>query len=276
MKSSLCNKRYVHPIINRYNDIDLSLYLFIKKDRILFSLCSLQDKILVAYGDYTLPSLDLGFEKALQEIKSEEDLFKFSYLSTTFSVLDSNYTLVPSSLLQNSNLEDYFNLIHGVHPQERIKADSNEDISIISSYLNSYDTILPNFFSNPEYIGFHSILLKYFYKIQQSNKRFSSILFLWGSETSFDLCIFHQKELVLFNNYPAKNTEEKLYYFLYACNQLKLDLGDAKLYLGGKSLGDKSIYENHIYKLSPLLASPSFTPTEDGANYFFLDQSFLI
>jgi hypothetical protein len=64
--------------------------------------------------------------------------------------------------------------------------------------------------------------------------------------THFEIIIFKEKKLLLFNSYKQETTEDFMYYLMASCEQLKINTAELKLILYGEIEKNSAIY--HILK----------------------------
>jgi hypothetical protein len=183
-------------------------------------------------------------------VLDKDDLLKLSYQAVHFLGYSQQSTLVPSAYFNSANLGDYleFNMIGG------------SDGELFSNLIMPLDTY--NVFSLPRPLV--TLLTLHFKKVEFSNQ---STPFLWYLSNDlesqkkaivrislnadfFDMAVISEGRLMLYNTFQYVNETDLLYYVLFVCKQLRLNLEEVSLVLSGES-GSRLIYHDTLRQYIP-------------------------
>ncbi len=182
-----------------------------------------------------------------------------SYLSGRFwkkinlSFVSSSFSLIPSTLFDVGQVNNYVQLNHGVSKDENCTYDIHKSLGITNCYAYSNNVIneFKQFYAKEINISHHTTA---FLKSisPQSNQPEAHILFLHKSIT---LALYSQDKLTYLNVFEARTPEDSLFYTLMAFKKLKLPQ-NTPTYL----YGDISVFSSEYNRFKDFLSVINFAP----------------
>lgn len=157
-----------------------------------------------------------------------------TYRSVSFSVVNSNYTFIPSALFQEENLQEYVTMNCGEMMDVTYYANAHSALSLVVGFA------LPNVFS--EYIKSdfpqakiwqHSSLLLFsvFRDFKQMDEE---QLFVHYKNNQLEVLFFSKGAFKFGNSFSVLSPEDFIYYLLFSCQQLQINPEKVKLILLGE------------------------------------------
>ena len=169
----------------------------------------------------------------LSEVLADEQ-FKADFKSVSFALVDSLYTLVPSSLFDASKKADYLKLNHTLNDPSEMIFLSEEISGIGSQLVYAFPQILYKFLSGrfPKLHLHHSLspCLEAF-SLQKKNQE---SIHLHIQSDRFDLIYYAEEKLQMVNTFSYQTVEDFIYYLLYVLEQKEVDRDRIKLTLYGE------------------------------------------
>lgn len=213
---------YVNPQINNIKNQELSIQAGLNGFSFLIKASS-SEKYLV-FKQYNFKNTLLVDEliRKVEALVSKESFFSTSYSSAKLFFISQKATLVPEAFFSPEYLKKYFEFSHSMDELDELHYTYIESLKAYSvfsipNYLTGiFYTLLPQI--KFEHQG--TTLIKY--GLNSANKGQSAILGI--NKTFFDIEIFENKELVLSNSFQYTNAMDFIYFVMYACKQLKIDL----------------------------------------------------
>jgi hypothetical protein len=178
-------------------------------------------------------------------------ILKHDFQSASVQVVNRKYTLVPSALYDAGDEETYFMLNH-----------QQSGLNLSSDTVNGYHLV--NVF------GYQNDLTGKHFPAAQVHHAVSSMLsairlqsreksiHLNFSEELLDIIIVDGKKLLYCNSFEYRSNEDALYYVLFACEQLNLDVRDVQTILSGSVKKESPLHEmlsKHLRQMN-FAASP--------------------
>lgn len=171
-----------------------------------------------------------------KELKSL--VHKHSLLDTVFQevmVVHQNdmFCLVPKVLFDSNELPNYLKFNTKLLANDQITYDELENYDIVSVYVpfTNINNFVFDLFGEFEFLHHSTIVLQSFLNQKIGPK---PVCYGHVRKNSFELGVFDQKKLILFNQFNYTTKEDFLYYILFTYEQLGLDTKTAKLKLFGQ------------------------------------------
>lgn len=258
-----CLRRNINPNLANYSDNGLRLCVSLQQFNLDLGISSLDGRNPLALASYRLNPSRQSFADCIRELIDYEKLLdpSFVYGKRVFSVPDFKSTLIPEKLYEAEHGKDYLDSLFHLNGRECItrELEPNTKSFILTAFNPNYLKTAQAMFCQDEQIGFLSVyacLIREVFRIGQSYKRFSHHILLHVREREFDLCVKGDEGLLFINTFPYPDFDNLLYYFLYAVNSLKIDLGSAALFLCGLASERNMLpmLEDHTYATTYLPA----------------------
>ena len=237
---------------NKDSTLNYSLSLQADRNGLAYCIFDNRHKDFIVFRKYRFEHVYMTSDLVRQIIAvlDKDELLKLSYHAVHFLGYSQQSTLVPSEYFNSANLSDYleFNIVGG------------SDGELISNLIMPLDTY--NVFSLPRPLV--TLLTLHFKRVEFSNQ---STPFLWYLSHSletrkkpsvyvglnadfFDIAVVSEGKLMLYNTFQYVNETDLLYYVLFVCKQLHLNMQDVLLVLSGES-GSRLIYHDTLKQYIP-------------------------
>ncbi|MCB0458129.1 MAG: DUF3822 family protein [Flavobacteriaceae bacterium] len=185
-------------------------------------------------------------EEVLDEMKkffNEQHLLpkKIETISVLFS--SPYYTLVPSSLFDETKPSDYLKFNTKILAQDFVSYDEIENQDIILVYIPyvNINNYLFEKFGNFQYYHSVGVLLQYF--LNKEKYSIETKVLLNVEKDWFDCIILSGGKVQLCNSYPYKSPEDFLYFTLFNFEQLSINPDTVKVLLCGRISENDLLFE---------------------------------
>jgi Protein of unknown function (DUF3822) len=237
---------------NKENTSNYSLSIQADRNGLAFCVFDNKFKDLVVFRKYRFEHVYMTSDLVRQiiAILDKDDLLKLTFHAVHFLGYSQQSTLVPAAYFNSANLGDYleFNIVGGSEGE------------LFSNHILPLDTY--NIFSLPRPLV--TLVTLHFKRVEFSNQ---STPFLWylshnlASQKKatvhislnadfFDIAVVREGKLLLYNTFQYVNETDLLYYVLFVCKQLHLNLQEISLVLSGES-GARLIYHDTLKQYIP-------------------------
>lgn len=232
------------------------LLVLVEKSSIQLSLLEKKSNRFLAFEFFPNPTYKENFswKEHLESASAKSKILRQYEFSKARICLTSNqYTLVPEALHHPGDEQSYF----------RLNFKNAENVSVSSSHIDIYDLFsiygienqlskeLSHLFQDPKIIHHSEVLLNSANRISR-NKNVNQ-LFLNVRQNEIDIVATEGKNLLLLNSFEKNTNEDVLYYTLFVCEQLGIDLDKTQLTLLGEIERESALYKmlyNYIRKIN--------------------------
>ncbi len=166
------------------------------------------------------------------EIANNESLLNEDYLKAEFTYIHQKATLVPADFFNPENVRSYFEFNHTLGEYDELH---HKYIQAIEAYCVFS---IPNYLSNLFYsklpgVSFSHQAVKLINNGKRSSQKgyHASVCMNAGF---FDIAIFDDNRLLLYNSFQYTNALDFIYFFLYPLKQLKIDTHQLSVTLFGE------------------------------------------
>ncbi len=209
------------------------------------SFCTWIDQQITAINHESF-GIQLTPEQILDKIKYVFDHntnLKESFDKVNVIYQNDLYTIVPKPLFNAESLNEYLKYNIKVLKNDFIAFDELEQHNIVTVYI-PYTNINNFFFDNFGTFTYKhtSTVLVDSLLTQKKNSKSSSV-FANINDTSFDLAIITNGNLVLCNTYAYHSKEDFLYYLLFTTEQLQLNPEEFELIFTGNLSKESALYK---------------------------------
>ncbi len=192
----------------------------------------------------------------LKEISEQSRILKNDrFKNTSVAVVNELSTLVPSALFRKEDAEKYFHFNFS-DTNAVIHAESIRSFDTVNTFAVSkpVEDAMNHIFNQPA-IHHHatSLLEGIFLSFKKSNDK---TLLLNIREGFVDIIVTEGKKLIFINSFGYKNSDDLLYYVMFACDRLQLNPETVSAFLMG-GVEKESIAYHALYKY---IRNISFAP----------------
>lgn len=223
-----------------------TLSIRLSTDGFSFSIYNpIQDNSLSLLEKEVEPSLSLTAN--LKKVFHELDFLNSSYKRVNIMMASKRFTIVPFELFEDEQIEPIFYHNHQKRENEIILYNilKKNSVVIIFGIDKSAYTFLNEQFPDACFYSQSTPLIKYFSiksKLGNSKKMYASL-----RNDAIDIYCFERGHLLLANSFECKQTEDRIYYLLYAWKQMDFDQERDELHLTG-TLPDKETLMKEVKK----------------------------
>lgn len=227
---------------------DLSLFIEASSSRLLFAYFDSSQKKFIGLEERIFNS-ELNWhqlsEELIQILKS--DSYKADFKSVSLSVVNSAYTLVPSSLYKESKLSSYLSLNHPIQDQSGLAYKAYEVTALNTYVVYAYPEILKKAVDglyNHVAVSHYTAPLLESFALNSSKKE---ELQLEIHQNCFDILYSVNGKLQFLNSFVYHTVEDFIYYLLYVMEQLEIDRNHIELNISGDIEEHSALY-NTLFK----------------------------
>tara|TARA_R110002072_G_scaffold38517_5_gene111494 strand:- start:145 stop:1002 length:858 start_codon:yes stop_codon:yes gene_type:complete len=184
------------------------------------------------------------WDLAVPSIKTAIEGFQKNQPKTAhLSFTDTLFTLVPSSLFDEKQIDTYLKFNHSQNDfssyQLTYNRLLNEEVVIAAAIPKSILQLFKSAFSDLKYYHFGWPLLEAFLIDQKE----ATCLSLHIQESRFDVVYKKGGKLYFFNSFDYQSVEDLLYFLLYVMEQLKIDREKIPVIVYGEFEKNTNLYE---------------------------------
>lgn len=230
---------FVTPQINN-NIIQKEISIQVSLNGFSFLILS-ADKSYLAFKHYNFNKLMLIDEliRKVEQILISDKLLQFKFSSTKITFVSQKATLVPKEFFNLNNLKKLFEFNHSMNELDELHHTYIPTIEAYTIFT------LPSYLSNAFHDRFNSVeynhqashLINYASQIKgQENKILLNI-----NSNFFDIVIFENDKLLLYNSFQYTTPFDFIYFYLYPLNQLKINPKKQYVHVFGNIKQNKGI-----------------------------------
>ncbi|WP_350287010.1 DUF3822 family protein [uncultured Croceitalea sp.] len=172
-------------------------------------------------------------QKELKQLFKKHKLVSLGFSEVTVVHKNEMFALVPKALFEAEELANYLKFNTKLLANDHIEYDELTNLDIVCVYVPF--TNINNFvFEQLGEFEFRHNSIAFLQTILKQKIGSKQVCFVHKTDHSFELAVFEQKKLVLYNQFEYKTKEDFLYYILFTYEQLKLDVESVKLKLFGQ------------------------------------------
>jgi hypothetical protein len=222
------------------------------RNGLIYCIYDLSSLKIIVFRKYRFEHVYLASDMVRQiiGILDKDDILKLPFHGVRFMGFTQQSTLIPAAFFNGDKLQDYldFNVAGGSEGE------------IFSNLIKYYETY--NIFALPRSLV--SLITLHFKKVEFSNQTTPFLCHLPHDASSrnkpqlhvslnsdfFDLAVTGNEKLILYNTFQYANETDLLYYILYVCKQLALDIRETHLVLSGE-MSSRMIYYDILKQYLP-------------------------
>jgi len=159
--------------------------------------------------------------------------------------LNSSSCLVAESLFDPNQLEAYFNFHFPIKENHLVKADKLNNLSAYNVYALpvEIETSFKKMFPEIRVRHYSSTLIENLCYFQKTNQITQNVV-LHVQDKHFEILIFKDSRLLLYNTFPYAAWEDLLYYMLYVLEQLEIAPEKSDVLILGQIAMDSHSFQN--------------------------------
>jgi len=242
----------VNADIKNYLDT-LNISIQVSLDGFSFCIYSTEDKNIHAVRHYRFVQAILQEDifNITDEILYKDDLLRLSFKKVRVIYTGRKSTLVPDEFFKNENLKSILEFNQPIDELDEIYYNtiSGCQSKLVFTVPHYFTNIITDKFSNAGFYNQATPLLNYILSDEEKLQKDQVIVQL--NRDFFDLIIVREGRLKLYNTFLFVNATDLVYFILYVCKQIKIDLKTSPIYI----LGGLEAHESLMQEITPYLPS---------------------
>jgi len=231
---------FVNPQINNIKSQELSIQVSLSGFSFLIRSSDIKKCLMFRHYSFKNSHLIDELIRKVESIIYDEDILKNDFTSTDVYYVSQKATLIPKEFFDPNNLRSYFELNHTLAELDELHY----------SYISELDAY--SVFSIPNYLADTIFCIQNKAKIKHQSVKLISYalgvneingisLFIGINQDFFDMVVVEDKKLLLYNSFEYSNAMDFVYFFLYACKQLKIDVDNQIVHALGETEQHKDV-----------------------------------
>ena len=204
----------------------------------------------------------LGLTQELETLYAESDILKAAYQKVTVVYVNSLFTFVPKAVFNEDFLADYLKFNTKILATDYIAYDILEEQDIVCVYVpyTNCNNLFFGYYGSFDY--HHSMSLLAQKTLSSNSKRDEHPKVLINvQESSFEIIVHQNKELLLVNSFEFTTKEDFIYYLLFTMEQLALDPETVPVALAGNISKESPLFEMvYTYIRDVSITQKEYTP----------------
>lgn len=222
---------------------DLELFIQASAGQISFAYFDPYQKQFVGLEDKLFDSTKNWHQLSEELLKIfEQSDHRSDFKAVSFALVDKNYTLVPSSLFDESKVNSYLNLNFTSESENsllRSYSVNSLGIQLVYALPEILKKSLEKRFKRIDFLPYTAPLLESF----SLSKSIQQEVQLNIRRDTFDILVSSEGKLQFLNSFAYNTVEDFIYYLLYVFEQLELNRDHISLKLSGDIDEKSSLYE---------------------------------
>lgn len=249
---------FVNPNINKIKNQEISIQVSL--DGFSFSIASAVDKSCLLFRSYKFEHILLIDEliRKTESILSSDDKLNYNFDKADVTLISQNSAIIPTEFFNTSDLKKYFEFSHNLAEFDEIHYTHLKEIEAYNVFsIPGYFSQL--FYSNYPKVTFNhqaSRLINFGYK----NQSYSPRIIVGLNAGFFDMVIFDNNKLLLSNSYLYTTPTDFIYFFLYTCRQLKIEIEKTNVYAFGESILNRVLIEEIAGQVNEVIITDLNSP----------------
>ena len=224
---------FVHPQINKIKNQDISIQVSL--DGFSFSIRASEDNTCLLFRHYKFSNILLFDEliRKTESVISSDNMLHAVFSEAVVTLISQNSAIIPEEFFNPGHLKKYFEFSHNLAEFDELNYSQIQAIGAynIFSVPGYFSQMFYNLYPNVIFEHQATRLINFGKKNIKAN--LPPLVIVGLNPGFFDLIIFENEKLVLSNSYQYTNTTDLIYFFLYACRQLKLEIEKLKVLIFG-------------------------------------------
>ncbi|KPM30413.1 Hypothetical protein I595_3434 [Croceitalea dokdonensis DOKDO 023] len=180
--------------------------------------------------------------KSLQALLAKHGIDTLKGIETTVIHDNDMFCHVPNALFNEDELPNYLKFNGKLLANDEVVFDSvsNAELSTVYVPFTNINNFIFDLFGVFQFKHLSTELLETLAKHQKGH---GTVCYAHFSERNFEIAVYQQKKLQLYNQFQYTTKEDVLYYLLFVYEQLQLDVEEVKLKLFGLVEEDDVIFD---------------------------------
>jgi hypothetical protein len=226
-----------------------------------FSIQSPHVKQILLFRYYQFNHLKLEDElvRRVETIVKNEDIFKQKFTAIHIEYISQKSTLVPFEYFKPENLKKYFEFSQNMGEYDEIHYTKIDDIQAYSVFTVP-SHLATSFHSLKSKATFHHQSASLIHLGARIKEKSGAVGILGMNIDFFDLALFQNSKLLLYNTFQYANINDLIYFLLFACQQLRIDPKELKISILGEAFDQDKILEQlkqHIKRAEKAVITPA-------------------
>jgi len=234
------------PNINKQNFSSISLSVQLSLTNLSFCIIDNSQHKYLAIVNYVFPEKVSAYDLAefLGKLFEYEILLKKDYKNIIISYESNQSTLVPSEIFDINKQDEYLRFLNVITEDKIVISNQIEDLKLYSvfSIPKSVYNVLNKNLSKFKLIHSSDSFIQCLYFNFSRLDNFNEKVFLNVENHEFELVVFRNNNLLLYNSFQFKTKEDFLYFLLFTLKQLNVDSTKIQLVLSGKITPNSAVF----------------------------------
>lgn len=243
---------YVNPQINQIKNQEISIQVGLSG--FSFSIRSSAENKCLLFRNYKFSNILLLDEliRKAESIVATDNQLNATFVKAEVTFISQNSAIIPSEFFNPNHLKRYFEFTHNLAELDEL---NYSPLQCIDAY---------NVFSIPGYLS--QIFYSLYPKVQFNHQATRLINYGYGLQTKenplviiglnsgfFDMVIFENQKLLLSNSFQYTNSSDLVYFFLYTCRQLKLEIDRLNVIAFGEAISNQELIDELAAQVNEVL-----------------------
>ena len=198
----------------------------------------------IAFESYSFQNL-YGFDEVLDLLDvlvKESRLIPQNYGSVSCLVVNNLSTIIPTPLFENSKKEMFLKFNSTLQGDEQVMVDDLKNLDAKNVFALSFGlkVKLERLYKNVSFHHFSSALIEGL--LVQNKNQTTKKLFVHIHPSHFEAKVIEGKNLLFYNTFNHHTSEDFIYYLLFVCEQLQLNLEIIEMVIFAEVEKNSAIY----------------------------------
>lgn len=240
----------IDPSLKKYKE-NIELSIQVSLDGFSFCIHTSGDEIRRAVRHYKFPRAVLQEDifNHTDEVLQKDDLLRLPYQKVRVCFLNRKSTIVPEEYTDSNAFKKILQFNQPIDELDEIHHNSVHSCNakLIFAVPSYFAGLITDKFNEVQFIHQAAPLLRYSMEESIPNKELISIQL---NKDFFDIVIIRDGKLKLYNSFLYVNSTDLLYFILYACKQLDIELKNTPILITGEQASNMAL----IKELRPYLS----------------------
>jgi hypothetical protein len=227
------------------------LFISVSLNNFSYSLWNKNSNKYIVLESYVFQKQETLFQlcENISTIAKENPILKSGFKNITVFVQNNKSTLIPKSLFDETNKEEYFKFNHLIESNEVIVYEKLPSMNAINLYTIN-ELLIENIqtnFPNAKIIHASTPIIENLSKINKNKAQNIDEVYLNIQSSYFEILYFKNNTLQLYNIFNYKTAEDFAYYLLFTFEQIQINPTTICLKLLGEIEKESAIFE-YLFK----------------------------
>ena len=231
--------KLIAPDFDFKQSLKLRACIEISSTDVVTALFSVKNELLYLQH-YTFKSNE-KINEVFEHLLQTEAFFSQTYLNVYVGIINSLYTVVPSSLFQNDDKEKWLTYNHVINNDDIVLNDdiNSTDSKCVYAINQKLKVLIDKTFPNNHIKHTYTCIADSMADV--ASKNYKTCLVHVGAN-SFDIALY-DKKLFFFNSFEYQSTEDFLYFILASLEQNNFVVSETEIVLAGEIEAQSALYD---------------------------------